>query len=48
MFVADDVVIYRASDLAARARCEYALLARTAQLGDRHEQRHLHELRGRL
>ncbi|WP_019970860.1 TM0106 family RecB-like putative nuclease [Mycobacterium sp. 141] len=58
-------VIYSASDLAAAARCEYALLrsfdarlgwgpalsgddellARTAQLGDEHEQRHLDELR---
>ena len=26
MFVADDRVIYSASDLAAAARCEYALL----------------------
>lgn len=67
MFVTDDRVIYSASDLAAAARCEYALLrafdaklgrgpavavedellARTAQLGDQHEQRHLDELRGR-
>ena len=67
MFVADDRVVYSASDLAAAARCEYALLrsfdakldrgpavvsddellARTAQLGDEHEQRHLDELRGR-
>lgn len=59
-------VIYSASDLAAAARCEYALLrsfdarldwgppvsaddallARTAALGDEHEQRHLDELRG--
>ena len=59
-------VVYSASDLAAAARCEYALLrsfdarlgwgpavssddellARTAQLGDEHEQRHLEELRG--
>jgi predicted RecB family nuclease len=58
-------VVYSASDLAAAARCEYALLrsfdarlgwgpdvssddellARTAQLGDDHEQRHLAELR---
>ncbi|KUI04394.1 TM0106 family RecB-like putative nuclease [Mycobacterium sp. IS-3022] len=58
-------VIYSASDLAAAARCEYALLrafdaklgrgpavavedellARTAQLGDEHEQRHLEVLR---
>ncbi|MGV9803019.1 TM0106 family RecB-like putative nuclease, partial [Mycobacterium sp. NPDC003449] len=66
MFVTDDgVVIYSASDLAAAARCEYALLrsfdaklgrgpavssedellARTAQLGGEHEQRHLDELR---
>lgn len=65
MFVADDVVIYSASDLAAASRCEYALLrafdaklgrgpavavedellARTAQLGGEHEQRHLDELR---
>ncbi len=65
MFVADDRVIYSASDLAAAARCEYALLrsfdarlgwgppvagddellARTANLGDEHEQRHLDELR---
>ena len=62
---ADRHVIYSASDLAAAARCEYALLrsfdaqlgrgpavssddellARTAQLGDEHEQRHLDELR---
>jgi predicted RecB family nuclease len=62
---ADARVIYSASDLAAAARCEYALLrsfdaqlgrgpavavedellARTAQLGDEHEQRHLDELR---
>jgi predicted RecB family nuclease len=61
----DRRVIYSASDLAAAARCEYALLrsfdarlgwgpqvssddellARTAQLGDEHEQRHLEELR---
>ena len=65
MFVSDDRVIYSASDLAAAARCEYALLrsfdaklgrgpavsvedellARTAKLGDEHEQRHLDELR---
>ena len=65
MFVSDDRVIYSASDLAAAARCEYALLrafdaklgrgpkvsvedellARTAQLGGEHEQRHLDELR---
>ncbi|RUP28684.1 MAG: TM0106 family RecB-like putative nuclease [Mycolicibacterium sp.] len=58
-------VIYSASDLAAAARCEYALLrrfdgllgwgpkavvdddllARTAELGDAHEQRHLEQLR---
>ena len=63
VFVADDRVIYSASDLAAAARCEYALLrsfdaklgrgaavasktncsARTAELGDEHEQRHLDE-----
>ncbi|BBY14725.1 ATPase [Mycolicibacterium litorale] len=62
---AHDHVIYSASDLAAAARCEYALLrsfdarlgwgppvvveddllARTAVLGDEHEQRHLDELR---
>jgi predicted RecB family nuclease len=62
---ADGQVIYSASDLAAAARCEYALLrsfdarlgwgpavssddellARTAQLGDEHEQRHLEQLR---
>jgi uncharacterized protein len=61
----DDRVVYSASDLAAAARCEYALLrafdaklgwgpkvssddellARTAQLGDDHERRHLDELR---
>ena len=66
MFIADDRVIYSASDLAAAARCEYALLrsfdarlgwgppvavedellARTAELGGAHEQRHLDELRG--
>ena len=65
MFILDDVVVYSASDLAAAARCEYALLrafdarlgwgpavaadddllARTARLGDEHEQRHLDELR---
>ena len=65
MFVTDDRVIYSASDLAAAARCEYALLrsfdarlrwgppvaaedellARTAELGGEHEQRHLDELR---
>ncbi len=65
MFVSGDSVIYSASDLAAAARCEYALLrafdaklgrgpavavedellARTAELGDQHEQRHLDELR---
>ena len=34
MFVADDSVIYSASDLAAAARCEYALLrAFDAKLG---------------
>ncbi len=58
-------VIYSASDLAAAARCEYALLrsfdarlgwgpkvaasdgllARTADLGEHHEKRHLEELR---
>ncbi len=67
MFVADDRVIYSASDLAAAARCEYALLrafdaklgrgpsvsvddellARTAELGGQHEERHLDELRSR-
>jgi len=67
VFVADDRVIYSASDLAAAARCEYALLrsfdarlgwgppvaaddellARTAELGGQHEQRHLDELRER-
>src|SRR3954469_9295340 len=67
VFVADDRVIYSASDLAAAARCEYALLrsfdarlgwgppvtaddellARTAELGGEHEQRHLDELRER-
>ena len=69
MFVASDDgpprVIYSASDLAAAARCEYALLrsfdarlgwgpevsgdddllARTAELGDQHERRHLDALR---
>ena len=65
MFVSGGSVIYSASDLAAAARCEYALLrafdaklgrgpavsiedellARTAQLGGEHEQRHLDELR---
>ncbi|MGP4054389.1 TM0106 family RecB-like putative nuclease [Mycobacterium sp. 4D054] len=69
MFVATDAdevrVVYSASDLAAAARCEYALLrsfdarlgwgpavsgddellARTATLGDEHEQRHLDALR---
>lgn len=65
MFVTDGHVIYSASDLAAAARCEYALLrafdaklgrgpavtvddellARTAQLGGEHEQRHLDRLR---
>jgi uncharacterized protein len=65
VFVTDDRVIYSASDLAAAARCEYALLrafdaklgrgpavsatdellARTADLGGQHEQRHLDELR---
>ena len=34
MFVADDQVIYSASDLAAASRCEYALLrAFDAKLG---------------
>ncbi|KUI14038.1 nuclease [Mycobacterium sp. GA-1285] len=71
MFVASEGaetrVVYSASDLAAAARCEYALLrafdakvgrgpavatedellARTAQLGDEHEQRHLDLLRDR-
>jgi uncharacterized protein len=61
----DRRVVYSASDLAAAARCEYALLrsfdaqlgwgpdvsaddellARTALLGDEHEQRHLDQLR---
>jgi predicted RecB family nuclease len=61
----DRQVIYSASDLAAAARCEYALLrsfdarlgwgptvsadddllARTADLGQEHEQRHLAEIR---
>ncbi|MGK2904244.1 MAG: TM0106 family RecB-like putative nuclease [Mycobacterium sp.] len=68
MFVTDGPdrqVIYSASDLAAAARCEYALLrsfdarlgwgpkicsdddllARTADLGHEHEQRHLAEIR---
>ncbi|MHA0288479.1 TM0106 family RecB-like putative nuclease [Mycobacterium sp. C3-094] len=65
MFVIDGRVVYSASDLAAAARCEYALLrsfdvklgratavtgddemlARTSQLGDEHEQRHLDDLR---
>ena len=65
MFIVDDRVVYSASDLAAAARCEYALLrafdaklgrgpaitsddpmlARTALLGDQHEQRQLEELR---
>ncbi|WP_083407795.1 TM0106 family RecB-like putative nuclease [Mycolicibacterium rutilum] len=69
MFVASEQdgarVVYSASDLAAAARCEYALLrsfdaklgrgpaiavedellARTAGLGDEHEQRHLDNLR---
>jgi uncharacterized protein len=62
---AEGQVIYSASDLAAAARCEYALLrsfdarlgwgprvstdddllARTADLGHEHEQRHLAEIR---
>ncbi|MGE0215322.1 TM0106 family RecB-like putative nuclease [Mycolicibacterium sp.] len=66
MFVTDGGVVYSASDLAAAARCEYALLrsfdarlgrgpavsaddellARTAELGDEHEHRHLDQLRG--
>ncbi|MGU3497324.1 TM0106 family RecB-like putative nuclease [Mycobacterium sp. C31M] len=61
----EGLVIYSASDLAAAARCEYALLrafdahlgrgpkitgdddllARAAELGDDHEQRHLDQLR---
>ena len=67
MFLGSDGVdvIYSASDLAAAARCEYALLrrfdavlgwgpstyadddllARTAELGDAHERRHLAQLR---
>ncbi|WAJ43994.1 TM0106 family RecB-like putative nuclease [Mycobacterium sp. Aquia_216] len=65
MFVTDDSIVYSASDLAAAARCEYALLrnfdaklgwgpavdvedellARTATLGDAHEQRELDRLR---
>ena len=68
MLVLDGTVVYSASDLAAAARCEYALLrafdaqlgrgpkvatddgllARTARLGDDHEQRHLDELRAEL
>ncbi|MDH6244540.1 TM0106 family RecB-like putative nuclease [Mycobacterium sp. OTB74] len=60
-----DQIVYSASDLAAAARCEYALLrrfdgllgwgpkatieddllARTAELGDAHERRHLEQLR---
>ncbi|WP_395310494.1 TM0106 family RecB-like putative nuclease [Mycobacterium sp. AMU20-3851] len=67
MFVAEGRVIYSASDLAAAARCEYALLrsfdarlgwgpavssdddllARTADLGHDHEQRHLDEIQAR-
>ncbi|BBZ77155.1 ATPase [Mycolicibacterium anyangense] len=67
MFVIEGLVVYSASDLAAAARCEYALLrsfdaklgrgpavsgtdellARTAELGDAHEQRHLDALRER-
>lgn len=63
--MADDRIIYSASDLAAASRCEYALLrdfdaklgwgprvtvadelmARTAALGDEHEQRRLEALR---
>jgi uncharacterized protein len=65
VFVTDGRVVYSASDLAAAARCEYALLrsfdarlgrgpavavedellARTAELGGEHEQRHLDALR---
>lgn len=65
MFVTAGRVIYSASDLAAAARCEYALLrsfdahlgrgpkvsadddllARTADLGYEHEQRHLEQIR---
>jgi uncharacterized protein len=65
VFVTDDSIVYSASDLAAAARCEYALLrdfdaklgraptvsvvdellARTAALGDDHEQRELDRLR---
>jgi len=65
VFVLDGAVVYSASDLAAAARCEYALLrafdaklgwgptvsaddellARTVELGDEHERRHLDELR---
>jgi predicted RecB family nuclease len=68
MLVLDGVVVYSASDLAAAARCDYALLrafdarlkwgppvaagddllARTARLGDEHEQRHLDDLRAQL
>jgi uncharacterized protein len=69
VLVLDDRVIYSASDLAAAARCEYALLrtfdarlgrgtpsptvedellARTATLGDEHEQRHLDHLRAQV
>lgn len=68
MLVLDGTVVYSATDLAAAARCEYALLrafdaqlgrgpkvapgdellARTARLGDEHEQRHLDELRAEL
>ena len=66
--MAGDSITYSASDLAAAARCEYALLrdfdaklgrgpgivvedellARTAALGDEHEQRHLEQLRENL
>jgi len=66
VFVIEGRVVYSASDLAAAARCEYALLrsfdaklgrgpapgsdddmlARTSELGDEHERRHLDELRG--
>jgi predicted RecB family nuclease len=65
VFVTDGRIVYSASDLAAAARCEYALLrdfdaklgrapavsvvdellARTATLGDDHEQRELDRLR---
>ncbi len=68
MLVLDGAVIYSASDLAAAAGCEYALLrtfdarlgrgpkvaadddllARTARLGDQHEQRHLDQLRAQF